>query len=147
MCTTHRTVATGVQIQKVERVQNIPLWESYAAQRKVLAKTYQRGLDSGALRVSHRSPGDGEPIERALWHGTKTMNNYELTSTAQGWCASYAHRGSCGKGIYFAPSPGYSMGGYAHRCEKTGHSQLILADVLIGASSLALASSSYRVRS
>jgi hypothetical protein len=45
--------------------------EAYQSQRDWLARKYAVGLQSGAVRISAHSAGDGAVLERELWHGTK----------------------------------------------------------------------------
>jgi hypothetical protein len=75
------------------------------------------------------APGNGDVVEVPMWHGTKLLPPRQLASTCEGWCGSYAVPGSMGKGVYFAYTPQYSMGGYAY-LTPNGSQQLVLADVL-----------------
>jgi Poly(ADP-ribose) polymerase catalytic domain len=122
----------SLQLVKLERVQNTDMWLSYEAMRKhVLTVKYATGAAQGRVKVNAAAPGDGEPVERALWHGTRSLPPHDLASTDVGWCASYAAPGSFGKGSYFATDPNYSLWGYAFGIAG-GEKQLILADVLTG---------------
>lgn len=112
----------------MERIQNSVMWASYKAQRDFLMNVK---YDSSKIRLNKTSPGTAPILERRLWHGMRSKGNPKaLASSSAGWCSTYANAGSLGTGTYFAPSPHYSMGGYASQCKEG--SQLFLADVLTG---------------
>lgn len=73
-----------LQIVSIERVQNAAMLDAYQNQRDYLERKYAVGLQNGAVRVNARSAGDGQPIERELWHGTKTLDPKQVRLRSNG---------------------------------------------------------------
>jgi hypothetical protein len=102
------------QIQRVQRVQNVLLWEYYCM-RKELMK-----MRSGS-----------DPNEVSVWHGTRSTDPKIIYSdTDDGFRMQYSTKGMWGTGLYFAENASYSDG-YAHS-GGAGQRSFILAKLLAG---------------
>ncbi|KAM6202237.1 protein mono-ADP-ribosyltransferase PARP12 [Rhynchocyon petersi] len=107
-----RTLPSYV-IQKIERVQNVGLWEVYQWQKGQMQK--QRG--------------DGEVNEQQLFHGTKASFVDAICQQNFDWRVCGLHGTSYGKGSYFARDAAYSH----HYSEASTQSYMMfLARVLVG---------------
>lgn len=88
--------SSGVQIVKIERIQNRTLFQQYAAKKKLLEQQ-KTGV---------------KQIERQLWHGTMEANLPSIINN--GFNRSYcgAHGVLYGQGVYFAADASYSAQSY-----------------------------------
>ncbi|XP_007466677.1 PREDICTED: poly [ADP-ribose] polymerase 12 [Lipotes vexillifer] len=100
-------------IQKIERVQNVALWEVYQWQKEQMQKR------NGGKTVD----------ERQLFHGTSTDFVDAICQQNFDWRVSGLHGTSYGKGSYFARDAAYS-----HHYSKTDTKShtMFLARVLVG---------------
>lgn len=101
----------GINVQKIERVQNPHLYQSYLVRKQKMDQDNPRGNN-----------------ERQLFHGTQ-HNNIKAINT-QGFNRSFCgvHGVSYGRGVYFARDSSYSVG-YA---SGSGSRYMYLARVLVG---------------
>ncbi|XP_052353414.1 protein mono-ADP-ribosyltransferase PARP14-like isoform X2 [Oncorhynchus keta] len=108
------TTATQVAIHKIERVQNVFLWQAYAlCEQRIRAK-------NGAAAVGVRK----------LYHGTaaKTCDAIE----SNGFDRSYANITAYGVGVYFAVNASYSANPRYSPPDGSGHRRMYVARVLTG---------------
>ena len=106
-----------VKVVKVERVQDIDLWERYRVQRDQCAG------DNG-----------GDANERWLFHGTQgTLPKSVWHDGDGGTDLRFCSSGYYGRGSYFSESSYYSDG-YAHNDPSSGHKQMFLVSVVCGES-------------
>ncbi|XP_042184126.1 protein mono-ADP-ribosyltransferase PARP14 isoform X2 [Oncorhynchus tshawytscha] len=108
------TTATQVAIHKIERVQNVFLWQAYAlCEQRIRAK-------NGAAAVGVRK----------LYHGTaaKTCDAIE----SNGFDRSYANITAYGVGVYFAVNASYSANPRFSPPDGSGHRRMYVARVLTG---------------
>lgn len=100
-------------VQKIERVQNVALWEVYQWQKEQMQKR------NGGKTVD----------ERQLFHGTSTGFVDAICQQNFDWRVSGLHGTSYGKGSYFARDAAYS-----HHYSKTDTKShtMFLARVLVG---------------
>nr|XP_029531922.1 protein mono-ADP-ribosyltransferase PARP15-like [Oncorhynchus nerka] len=108
------TTATQVAIHKIERVQNVFLWQAYAlCEQRIRAK-------NGAAAVGVRK----------LYHGTaaKTCDAIE----SNGFNRSYANITAYGVGVYFAVNASYSANPRYSPPDGSGHRRMYVARVLTG---------------
>ncbi len=95
-----------VSIIKIERIQNIWLWETYLTSKK---------------RISDKN--GGVINEKMLLHGSRENKPKEIYGSEQGFDHRLAHPGLYGEGSYFAVDPIYSHQ-YAYKLSEhypTGH--------------------------
>eukprot|EP01048_Picozoa_sp_COSAG05_P025240 COSAG05_NODE_6330_length_978_cov_2.601820_1_plen_264_part_10 len=104
------------QIQRVQRVQNVLLWEYYSMRKDLMKK---------------RSGSD--PNEVTVWHGTRSTDPKIIYSDTQdGFMMQYSAKGMWGTGIYFAENASYSDG-YANTAHSgAGQRSFFLAKLLAG---------------
>ena len=107
----------NVKIDKIERVQNLRLWNLYAFRRRTLQQELR---DKPNLQV-----------EMELFHGTGTTVPIEIYTGEFGFDMSFCKQGMWGLGTYFAKNASYSCGGYSHQLSD-GKRQVFLAQVLTG---------------
>eukprot|EP01043_Picozoa_sp_COSAG02_P012436 COSAG02_NODE_479_length_21477_cov_49.737674_10_plen_1821_part_00 len=102
------------QIMKVQRVQNIALWEFYSMQKRKLGKL--NGKD---------------PNEVTVWHGTRALDPRAIFLDKQdGFMMQHSNQGMWGTGLYFAKNASYSDT-YSHRC-GFGKKSFFLTKLLAG---------------
>jgi hypothetical protein len=103
-------------ITKLERVQNVMLWEYYCMRKERMARL-----------------GAGQPpAEVKLWHGTsQTDPKLIYEDEADGFMMQYCRSGMWGRGLYFAQNASYSGGAYAHTCDD-GTKCVLYASLLSG---------------
>ena len=103
-----------VHLDRVQRIQNRPLWEAYVRHRAFVAE---------------RNGGDAN--EAQLWHGTRSVRPEDLYQKKEvAFDMRYCDAGLWGRGSYFAEPSRYSLA-YAHR-RADGTKQLLLALVARG---------------
>ncbi|CAF1170949.1 unnamed protein product [Adineta steineri] len=107
----------NIKIDKIERIQNVRLWNHYAFRRRVLKKE---------LRVMSNSQ-----IELELFHGTRNTPTSTVYNGEYGLDMTFSSDGLWGIGIYFAKNASYSCGSYAYTLPN-GKKQVFLAQVLTG---------------
>ncbi|KAM5170416.1 protein mono-ADP-ribosyltransferase PARP12-like [Mantella aurantiaca] len=108
-----RTVP-ATQIQSIERIQNLPLWEVYQWQKEQMKKRN----------------GGQEVDERKVFHGTSASLVDAICHQNFDWRICGAHGTSYGKGSYFARDAAYS-----HKYCKNNDSRhyvMFVARVLVG---------------
>ncbi|CAF0740399.1 unnamed protein product [Adineta steineri] len=108
---------SNVKIDKIERVQNLRLWNHYAFRRRTLR---QELSDKPDLQ-----------IEMELFHGTRATLPSEIYNGEYGFDMSYCTSGLWGLGTYFAMSASYSCQSYSYGLAD-GKRQVFLAQVLTG---------------
>ncbi|XP_055979999.1 protein mono-ADP-ribosyltransferase PARP12 [Sorex fumeus] len=100
-------------VQKIERVQNLALWEVYQWQKAQMQKRN----------------GDEKVDERQLFHGTSSTYVDAICQQNFDWRICGLHGTSYGKGSYFARDAAYSH----HYCKSDLHSKtMFVARVLVG---------------
>ncbi|XP_072256056.1 protein mono-ADP-ribosyltransferase PARP12-like [Pyxicephalus adspersus] len=106
--------STTEQIQSIERIQNLALWEVYQWQKELMKKK------NGGQKVD----------ERRMFHGTSANLVDAICQQNFDWRICGAHGTAYGKGSYFARDASYS-----HKyCKNTKSEQCIMfvARVLVG---------------
>ena len=102
------------RIKKVQRVQNVLLWEYYCMRKELMKKR----------------AGGKDPKEVAVWHGTRRTDPQEIYKDRQdGFMMQHSKEGMWGRGIYFAEKASYSDT-YAHTA--TGDKVFMLTKLLSG---------------
>ena len=107
----HASLPTA-HIKKVERIQNVWLWEKYC-----FSKERMHGQNKGIVN------------EKQLFHGTRSTAPEKIFKSRQGFDFRFCSRGMWGIGTYFAVKAKYSDN-YAY--QSGNFKQLILAKVLTG---------------
>ncbi|XP_028418569.1 protein mono-ADP-ribosyltransferase PARP11-like [Dendronephthya gigantea] len=101
-------------IHKIERVQNMDLWESYSRKLSKLSRKL------------------GRPAEvRDLFHGTGENAVNAICQQGFDWRMNGAHGTAYGKGSYFAVAASYSDG-FSNVSRTTGHKMMFLSKVIVG---------------
>ena len=106
----------GKKILKIERCQNVYLWQQYTARKMMMTKRNQ-----------------GQINERVLFHGSRTVDPDKICRGKTG--AGFDPRlgsGYYGTGAYFAEKASYSVNGYSHSTKGGTSKQIFLARVLCG---------------
>eukprot|EP01114_Cavostelium_apophysatum_P024057 TRINITY_DN9287_c0_g1_i1.p1 TRINITY_DN9287_c0_g1~~TRINITY_DN9287_c0_g1_i1.p1 ORF type:complete len:398 (+),score=92.87 TRINITY_DN9287_c0_g1_i1:164-1357(+) len=115
------------KIVRIERVQNLFLWESYCNERKRLQDKY-RGL----------YPNDYSKLrEELVFHGTGSTDPYLIYNSEEGFDMRFSGEGMWGRGIYFSMLASYSDGSYSYdtaadETDTRSHRQLFLASLIVG---------------
>ncbi|CAF1222657.1 unnamed protein product [Adineta steineri] len=107
----------NIKIDKIERIQNVRLWNHYAIRRRELKKE---------LRAMPNLQ-----IELELFHGTRNTPPSEVYNGDYGFDMTFTSSGLWGIGIYFAKNASYSCGSYVYTLPN-GKKQVFLAQVLTG---------------
>ena len=106
-----------VKIDKIERVQNVRLWNYYALRRQTLQR-----------ELSHKPDLQ---IEMELFHGTRNTIPSEVYNGEYGFDMTFCTDGLWGIGTYFARNASYSCPNYSYKLPD-GKRQVFLAQVLTG---------------
>jgi hypothetical protein len=101
------TQKNSITVTKVERIQNLPLWQSYAVKKQTIKQRYNERPED---RVHNR-----DNVEHKLFHGTHPEVIPKIEK--QGFNRAFAGRNAVryGKGVYFARDSAYSC----HRTYST----------------------------
>jgi hypothetical protein len=100
------------QIVKLERVQNVMLWQYYCMRQERM-----------------RSINGKDPNEVSVWHGTRSHDPKLIYEDMQdGFMMQYCTGGMWGRGIYFAENASYSDG-YSHAA--VGGTQTVMLTKLL----------------
>jgi len=113
------TMTPATKVVKVERIQNLSLWQSYAVKRQIMD-----------LRDADKTVAD---LERAwLFHGTNTETVPKIVQ--QGFNRTFAgtHATFYGKGVYFARDAAYSSGKTYAAPDAKGQQRMFMCRVLVG---------------
>lgn len=116
----------GVEIVRIERIQNIPLWQSYAVKKQTM-KT--RVKEHPEHLVNNSDPN----IERQwLFHGT--TKDIAPKIVRQGFNRAFAGRNAVvyGKGVYFARDASYSSHEAYSEPDDGGVQRMFLCRVAVG---------------
>uniref|UniRef100_A0A8C8Z0Z5 Poly [ADP-ribose] polymerase n=1 Tax=Prolemur simus TaxID=1328070 RepID=A0A8C8Z0Z5_PROSS len=102
-------------IEKIERIQNIPLWHSYQTKKKLMD-----------IKNGHTDN------ERLLFHGTDAASVPYVNE--HGFNRSYAGKNSAayGKGTYFAVDASYSANNTYSKPDEQGRKHMYVVQVLTG---------------
>ncbi|XP_045396102.1 LOW QUALITY PROTEIN: protein mono-ADP-ribosyltransferase PARP15-like [Lemur catta] len=102
-------------IEKIERIQNIPLWHSYQTKKKLMD-----------IKNGHTDN------ERVLFHGTDAASVPYVNE--HGFNRSYAGKNSAayGKGTYFAVDASYSANNTYSKPDEQGRKHMYVVQVLTG---------------
>lgn len=119
--------SSGVSVTKVERIQNLPLWQTYAVKRQTIKA---RDKNNPEHRVNNLDPDE---IERKwLFHGTTHDNLGKIEK--QGFNRAFAGKNAVvyGKGVYFARDASYSAHQKYSRADNSGTKYIFLSRVVVG---------------
>lgn len=88
-----------VKVKKVERIQNLPSWQSYAVKKQTMKTRDSKDM---ALRVNNKDPNLDAIERRWLFHGTDPDVIPKIV--IQGFNRAFAGKNAVayGKGVYFA---------------------------------------------
>ncbi|CAM4887757.1 unnamed protein product [Rotaria socialis] len=112
-----RETVSNVKIDKIERVQNLRLWNHYALRRRILQQ-----------ELSNKP---NLQIEMELFHGTRAAPPKEIYNGEYGFDMTFCTSGLWGLGTYFAMNASYSCQSYSYQLPN-GKRQVFLAQVLTG---------------
>lgn len=95
------TQRDSVKVMNVERIQNLPLWQSYAVKLQTMKARYD-STDTAAHRINNKDPNPDACERRWLFHGTQSDVIPKIEK--QGFNRSFAGKNAVayGKGVYFA---------------------------------------------
>jgi poly [ADP-ribose] polymerase 10/14/15 len=117
----------NVEIMEVERIQSMPLWQSYAVKKQTMKA---RDNKNPANLVNNR---DLNGLERRwLFHGTRSEAIPQIVK--QGFNRAFAGRNAVvyGKGVYFARDASYSSHRAYSQPDSTGVQHLFMCRVAVG---------------
>jgi poly [ADP-ribose] polymerase 10/14/15 len=120
-----RTLSSNVQVVKVERIQNLSLWQSFAVKRQTMLSR------EGKTATAADTLATG--LERMwLFHGTKVDLVPKIVQ--QGFNRSFCGRNATmyGKGVYFARDAAYSSSRTYAEPDSSGIQRMFLCRVLVG---------------
>ena len=114
-----RTLRPGVTVVEVERVQNVPMWMSYATKRQSVLTREGTAVASRYERVW-------------LFHGTDEITVPKIIQ--QGFNRAFAGKNAVayGKGVYFARDASYSVSTTYSRPNAAGVQHMFLCRVTVG---------------
>merc|ERR1712023_38150 len=111
-------IEKDIKVVKVERIENLPMWQTYVIKRQTMASRESEGKDGAA------SPRDQS--ERKLYHGTGKETVFKICQ--QGFNRSFAGTNvgmKYGQGCYFARDAAYSVN-YSRNGAKEGDLMYLL---------------------
>lgn len=121
-----RSLSASVQVVKVERVQNLSLWQSFAVKRQTLLSRERKC----AMTTAADAPS---ALERVwLFHGTASDTVPKVTQ--QGFNRSFCGKNATmyGKGVYFARDASYSSSPVYAKPDPSGVQYMFLCRVVVG---------------
>jgi poly [ADP-ribose] polymerase 10/14/15 len=119
--------ANHISVHKIERIQNLPLWQSYSVKKQTMLT---RDTNNPTGRENNLDITDVE--RRWLFHGTTT--EIVLKVERQGFNRAFAGRNAVayGKGVYFARDASYSSHKLYSAPDKKGIQRIFLCRVAVG---------------
>jgi len=117
-----QTLDSHVAVQKIERIENVPMWQSYAVKKQTTMM-----LDKGR-RIHNR----GEIERKWLFHGTS--EDIVPLIVQQGFNRAFAGKNATayGKGVYFARDASYSSSPTYSRPDARGLQRMFMCRVVVG---------------
>lgn len=106
---TKQNFGLNVKVVRVERLQNLAMWQSYVVKRQTICYR-ETGINGG--KASNSDPAMKQALERFerhwLWHGTNVEVMDKIIQ--QGFNRSFCGKNATayGKGVYFARDAAYS---------------------------------------
>lgn len=118
-----------VTVEKVERIQNLPLWQSYSVKKQTMKTRDSRDMSH---RVNNTSPNIEDIERRWLFHGTKPDIIPKIEK--QGFNRAFAGRNAVryGRGVYFARDASYSSHETYSVPDQNGVQYMFLCRVAVG---------------
>lgn len=116
--------AKGVQVKSLKRVQNLALWQSYAAYRKtLLLRAEAEGIDAGRL-AKYELP--------SVFHGSSAFAIPKIAQ--QGFQRNFAGKNATayGRGNYFALNSSYSAHDVYTAPDSKGVKRMFIARAMVG---------------
>ena len=116
-----------ITVTNVERVQNLPLWQSYAVKRQTMKTRDTKNEDH--YRVNNKS---GNAERKWLFHGSTSEVIPKIEN--QGFNRAFAGRNAVafGKGVYFARDASYSSHTVYSEPDKNGIQRMFMCRVSVG---------------
>jgi poly [ADP-ribose] polymerase 10/14/15 len=116
-----------VTVANVERIQNLPLWQSYAVKRQTMKTRDTKNQDH--YRVNNKS---GNAERKWLFHGSTSEVIPKIEK--QGFNRAFAGRNAVayGKGVYFARDASYSSHTAYSEPDKNGIQRMFMCRVSVG---------------
>ena len=116
-----------VTVADVERIQNLPLWQSYAVKRQTMKTRDTKNQDH--YRVNNKS---GNAERKWLFHGSTSQVIPKIEK--QGFNRAFAGRNAVayGKGVYFARDASYSSHTAYSEPDKNSIQRMFLCRVSVG---------------
>ncbi|KAI2504935.1 platelet-activating factor acetyltransferase [Fragilaria crotonensis] len=114
-------------VTNVERIQNLPLWQSYAVMRQIILT---RDIDTPHHRINNLNLTDIE--RKCLFHGT--CSDVVPKIVTQGFNRAFAGRHAVryGKGVYFARDASYSSNETFSAPDSDGIQRMFLCRAIVG---------------
>jgi poly [ADP-ribose] polymerase 10/14/15 len=115
------SLGRSTTIMSVERIQNVALWQSYAAKKKTMLL---RGQAENLPTASYEKP--------MLFHGTSEWAAEKICE--QGFNRSFCGKNATahGKGVYFAVNSSYSSSSTYSPPDQSGVKRMFVCHVLVG---------------
>lgn len=121
------TLPESQKIVRIQRIQNMAMWQSYIVKRKTVIDR------DTSLRGSIASKGELARFERKwLWHGTNEDSVDKIIQ--QGFNRSFCGKNATayGKGVYFARNASYSSCDTYSPKNSSGHKFILACSVVVG---------------
>jgi hypothetical protein len=116
-----------IKVTNLERIQNLPLWQSYAVRKQIIQT---RDIDTPHHRINNLDLTDIE--RRWLFHGTCSAVVPKIVT--QGFNRAFAGRHAVyyGKGVYFARDASYSSNETYSAPDSKGIQRMFLCRAIVG---------------
>jgi hypothetical protein len=120
-----KTLNSSVVVTKIERIENIPMWQSYAVKK-------QTTISRDTMPDHHRHNNHGKLERKWLFHGTSEQTIPLIIQ--QGFNRAFAGKNAVayGKGVYFARDASYSSHPTYSRPDKKGVQRMFMCRVVVG---------------
>jgi poly [ADP-ribose] polymerase 10/14/15 len=125
----------NVKILKVERIQNLGMWQSYVVKRQTICYR-ETGISSGDITAVNADTIQQNALKRFekrwLWHGTNVEVMDKILQ--QGFNRSFCGKNATayGKGVYFARDASYSSYKTYAQPDSNGNQYIMACRVVVG---------------
>lgn len=127
------TLDANTKIIKVQRIQNLAMWQSFVVKRQTICYREMKDVDMNSADAEAIKRNAMVRFERKwLWHGT----NYEVMDKIlqQGFNRSFCGKNATmyGKGVYFARDASYSACTVYAQPDRSGLQYVLACRVIVG---------------
>jgi hypothetical protein len=121
-----RTLPPGVRITGVSRVQNLPMWQTYAVKRQTVVMRDGVGVQAATSAARYERP--------CLFHGCPAhiVPKIMLQGFNRSFTGTTSGRAMYGKGVYFARDASYSLSPEYSPLDADGKQRIFMVRVVVG---------------